>query len=383
MGPKEGSKHIRNDGAAAKVAHQQQPSRREDLPALTGVRGVAACIVAVFHMNYWFYTGGWDPEGPGTVLATVFRTGYLGVDLFFALSGYVIANAYLEAFRRPSRGAYTHFLIRRFARIWPLHVATLLLYVGAPSCRTPGDLAGNLLMVQAWGVIGHITCNEPSWSISGEWFAYLAFPGLAWLLLRSERRWAALALAALGLGGLGLLAWLGGRNSLDTTFSLGLARAACGFTIGAALCRGFAGVRPHLAFDGCGMLIIAAVGGLAMAGASDLLVAGLFGPLVLCIALAAGPLRAILGAAPVVWLGEISYSLYLWHHFLIDRLKGWGGAIATPVAVGFALCLIVGVAALSRRWIEQPARTGIIALLSGLPQMFARPSVVPAPAPRR
>lgn len=380
MIPEEVSKPIRNDSTAAKVA-RQQPLRRQDLPALTGVRGVAACIVAVFHMNYWFYTGGWGPDGPGTVLATVFRAGYLGVDLFFALSGYVIASAYLEAFRRPSRGAYAHFLIRRFARIWPLHMATLLLYIGAPSCRAPGDLAGNLLMVQAWGVIGHITCNEPSWSISGEWFAYLAFPGLAWLLLRSERRWAALALAVLGLGGLGLLAWLGG-GSLDVTFSLGVARAACGFTIGAALCRGFADVKPHLAFDGCGILIIAAVGGLAMAGASDLLVAGLFGPLVLCIALAAGPLRAVLGAAPVVWLGEISYSLYLWHHFLIDHLKGLGGAIATPAAVGLALGSIIGVAALSRRWIEQPARTGIIALLSGLPQ-FARPSVEPAPAPRR
>jgi len=381
--PKDASKPIRNDGAPAKVAHQPQSSRRQDLPALTGVRGVAACVVAVFHMNYWFYTGGWSPDGPGTVLATVFRTGYLGVDLFFALSGYVIAGAYLEAFRRPSRGAYAHFMIRRFARIWPLHVATLLLYIGAPACRAPGDLAGNLLMVQAWGLIGHVTCNEPSWSISGEWFAYLAFPGLAWLLLRSERRWAALALAALGLGGLGLLAWLGGSNSLDVTFSLGFVRAACGFTIGAALCRSFADVKPHLAFDGCGILVIAAVGGLAMAGAPDLLVAGLFGPLVLCIALAAGPLRAILGAAPVVWLGEISYSLYLWHHFLIDHLKGLGGAIATPAAVGLALCLIVGVAALSRRWIEQPARTGIIALLSGLPQLFARTSVEPAPAPRR
>ncbi len=367
MIPRDGSEDIRNDGAAAKVAREAQPAapRRQDLlPALTGVRGVAACVVAVFHMNYWFYAGGWDPHGPGIVLATMFRVGYLGVDLFFALSGYVIASAYLQAFRRPSLGAYAHFMVRRFARVWPLHVATMLLYVGTPACRGPGDVAGNLLMVQAWGVIDHITCNEPSWSISCEWFAYLAFPGLAWLLLRSDRRWAALAIAALGLGGLGVLAWLN-RNSLDVTFSLGVVRAACGFTIGAALCRGFADVGPHLAFDACGILVIASIGGLAMAGAPDLLVAGLFGPLVLCIALAAGPLRAVLGAAPVVWLGELSYSLYLWHHFLIDTLKSLGGTITTPAAMGLVFCLIIGVAALSRRWIEQPARTGIIALVTG------------------
>lgn len=377
MVPKGGSEDNRNDSAAAKVARevrpdgetspkQPPPPRRQDLrPALTGVRGVAACVVAVFHMNYWFYAGGWDPYGPGIVLATMFRAGYLGVDLFFALSGYVIASAYLEAFRRPSLGTYTQFMIRRFARVWPLHVATMLLYVGAPACRAPGDLLGNLLMVQAWGLIGHITCNEPSWSISCEWFAYLAFPGLAWLLLRSEQRWAALAIAAAGLGGLGALTWMSRDNSLDVTFSMGLARAACGFTIGAALCRGFSGVRPHVAFDACGVLLIAVIGGLAMAGASDLLVAGLFGPLVLCIALAAGPLRAVLGAPPVVWLGEISYSLYLWHHFLIDTLKSLGATITTPTAVGLVLCLIIGAAAMSRRWIEQPARVGLIALLTG------------------
>lgn len=376
---------IRNDSKAAKVAHpspsgdvaagapgpKPAPRRPDLLPALTGVRGIAACVVAVFHMNYWFYAGGWGPGGPGVALATMFRVGYLGVDLFFALSGYVIASAYLEAFRRASRGTYAQFMIRRFARVWPLHAATLLLYVGAPACRAPGDLAGNLLMVQAWGLIDHITCNEPSWSISCEWFAYLAFPGLAWLLLRSERRRAALGLAALGLGGLGLLSWLHG-NSLNVTFSLGLARAAFGFTIGAALCRGFAAAKPHAAFDGCGILIIAAVGGMAAAGAPDLLIAGLFGPLVLCIALAAGLLRAVLAARPVVWLGEISYSLYLWHHFLIDRLKDLGAEIATPAAVGLVLCLIIGVAALSRRWIEQPARAGIVTLLSAFPLAFRR-----------
>lgn len=328
-------------------------------------------MVAMFHMNYWFYAGGWDPYGPGIALATIFRVGYLGVDLFFALSGYVIASAYLQAFRRASRGTYKHFIIRRFARVWPLHVATLLLFIGAPACRAPSDVAGNLLMIQAWGFIDHTTCNEPSWSISCEWFAYLAFPCLAWLLLRSDRRWAAVGIAALGLGGLEMLTWLNGDHSLNVTFNLGLARAACGFTIGAALCRGFADVKPHFAFDGCGILIIAAIGGLAIAGVPDLLVVSLFGPLVLCIALAAGPLRAILAARPVVWLGEISYSLYLWHHLLIDHLKGLGLEITRPAAVGLVLCLVIGVAALSQRWIEQPARMGTIALLSGFPRFLA------------
>ena len=85
----------------------------------------------------------------------------------------------------------------------------------------------------------------------------------------------------------------------------------------------------------------------------------------------AGEPRGVLSPTPVMrWrpthtLGEISYSLYLWHHFLIDSLKNLGGTIVTPAAVGLVLCLLIGVAALSRRWIEQPARTGIVALLTG------------------
>lgn len=366
-----------NGGVAARVASSSRaggnarrtgarPRPGDQLPALTGIRGVAACIVAVFHMNYWFYAGHWGPHGPGVVLATMFRVGYLSVDLFFALSGYVIAGAYLEAFRRPSGAGYAHFMIRRFARVWPLHALTLLLLLGQPDCRAPGDIMGNLLMVHSWGLIDHPTCNEPSWSISCEWFAYLGFPVLAWVLLRCERRLASLAVAACALGGLGVLAWLNKGHSLDVTFDFGLARAACGFTIGAALCRGFADARPGRAFDAAGLALLAAIGVLAAQGAPDILVACLFGPLVVCVARAAGPLRAALGAGPLVWLGEISYSLYLLHHLMIDRFHDLGGEIATPAAVGLALCAIIGVAALSRRWIERPARDAAIRMLGRL-----------------
>ena len=164
--------------------------------------------------------------------------------------------------------------------------------------------------------------------------------------------------------GLSIVAWLNKDHSLDVTFNLGLPRAACGFVIGAALRRGFADMRPRLAFDACGLALVAAIGALAIAGASDFLVACLFGPLVLCVALANGPLKALLGARPIVWLGEISYSLYLLHHLMIDQFKNLGGKIDTPAAVILALCVIIGVAALSRRWIEQPARIGCVRALS-------------------
>jgi len=300
------------------------------------------------------------------VLETIFRVGYLSVDLFFVLSGYVIASAYLETFRHASGGAYTHFMIRRFARVWPLHAAMLLLFIGHPDCREPGDIVGNLLMVQSWGLIDHATCNEPSWSISCEWFAYLTFPCLAWILLRSERQWMPLAVAAFALCGLGVLALLNRGHSLDMTFNFGLVRAICGFAIGAALRRGFTDMKPRFAFDACGLVLVATIGALAVAGAPDFLVACLFGPLVICVALAAGPLRAALSTKPVVWLGEISYSLYLLHHLVIDQFNSLGGVIATPAGVVLALCVLVSLAALSRRWVEQPARAGLVRLLSRL-----------------
>jgi peptidoglycan/LPS O-acetylase OafA/YrhL len=332
-------------------------ARGGEILPLTSLRGLAASCVVIFHMNYWFYLQYWQHD-PGPVLSTIFHVGYLDVDLFFVLSGYVITRAYLSWFRQPTLGHYATFLARRLARVWPLHLVALLLFIGAPSCSDPANILYNALMVHAWGFVGHFTCNDPSWSISCEWLVYLAFPGVAWLLtLAGEGRRAWLpALAA--LLGLGALAYFNPSHTLDLTYDndLGAARALFGFTVGGALCRAFDHVSPGIAFDALALVVAAATALLAALGAPDFWVVALFGPLVVSLALAAGPVKRLLSLAPLVWVGEISYSMYMLHHFVIEHIRDLGGVIDTPFRIALTLALVIAVSSVSYLAIEKPAR---------------------------
>lgn len=327
----------------------------DEILALTSLRGLAASCVVIFHMNYAFYLHYWHHD-PGIILRTIFRVGYLNVDLFFVLSGYVITRAYLAWFHRPTLGGYLVFLSRRLARIWPLHLLTLLLFIGAADCSGTATLVSNLAMVHAWGFIDHYSCNYPSWSISCEWFVYMIFPCLAWLMMPVTDIRLAFLLVVAALGGLGALSYLEPSHTLDVTYELGPVRALCSFVIGGALCRAFAKVRPSAVFDGLALLLAAGAAALAASGAYDFWVVSLFGPLVVSLSLAAGPVKRILSLGPAVWLGEISYSMYLLHHFLIEHLREQHVDLGTPFRVLLTLAMIMAFSSVSYIWIEKPAR---------------------------
>src|SRR4051794_9498627 len=90
----------------------------KDIPHMTGLRALAASMVLLLHLD----------EIHGNVLARHFllvEQGYLGVDIFFVLSGYILSHVYSEMFLPISIRAYGLFLWRRFARIYPVHLVTL------------------------------------------------------------------------------------------------------------------------------------------------------------------------------------------------------------------------------------------------------------------
>ncbi|MGY3079930.1 peptidoglycan/LPS O-acetylase OafA/YrhL [Bradyrhizobium sp. LM6.10] len=151
-------------------------------------RFVAALGVFVFHLKT--LDSGIAPAWNGSY--------GLFVDMFFILSGFVISYSYPS----DARGlkAYSRFMIRRIARIYPLHFLTLLVFVlligfglDRSARSTPLDFLYNLVLLQAWGVTDHLSFNSPSWSISAEFFCYLVFP----LLMLLARKVHPLVLAAI------------------------------------------------------------------------------------------------------------------------------------------------------------------------------------------
>ena len=166
---------------------------------LTGIRFVAAAWVLLYHL-----------QGPLAVIGVlsipvlpeVLRVGRLGVDLFFALSGFILAHTYLTRLGPALRARGTlHFWWLRLARIYPVHLVMLVIAGVAVVAQarvsgealdrdwlTPWDFIKNLLLIQEWGSDPQRGWNFVAWSLSMEWLAYLLFPLLVLVLFWMHRR---------------------------------------------------------------------------------------------------------------------------------------------------------------------------------------------------
>lgn len=157
---------------------------KRELHSLTSLRGVAAMAVVMQHFSTT------AQEHSYVVIPSLVPHGYIAVDFFFALSGFIMSYTYLDLFRRNGSRAFGGFVVKRAARIVPLNLAVLAMFMlaGAASVMLLGqniifasgnvmaDLLANVAMLQGLGV-GH-NLNGPSWSISTEFAAYLCFPAL-------------------------------------------------------------------------------------------------------------------------------------------------------------------------------------------------------------
>ncbi|RVU04238.1 acyltransferase [Novosphingobium umbonatum] len=341
--------------------------------ALTGLRGLAAWLVVLFHTR--LALGPLLP--PWAMLAA--GKGYLAVDLFFILSGFVIWHSYADSLQAEARrgqilGAALRFWWRRLARIWPLHgvmlaacagLALLLLATGRPAPRYPwAELPLHLLLMQNWGFTAELSWNDPAWSISCEMAATWLFPLLVLVPWGRLPRW------ALGLIGLMLLALLwayfyvetGGMLGRDVTRT-GLLRCLLEFWLGNGL-RIVWGL-------GLGSGWLPALAALTLPMASITLgweeaafVPATMAALILCLAREQVwlPLRW-LGADVLHWLGEISYATYL-SHFLIfvlfklafvHSMAGGEPRISWCQWVAY-LMLVLAASHILHRAIEKPAQ---------------------------
>ena len=347
---------------------------RHELKALTSARGLAAWMVVLFHIRL---SMNWAPADA----VAIFAKGYLAVDFFFLLSGFVIWLTWAERIRLRGWKAVPHFLQKRVARIWPLHLAILAVMVGLalllaatgradPDYYPFGELPLHVFLLQNWGLTHELAWNDPSWSISCELAAYLVFPLLALAIdWRRIPSWAVLAAVVAMITLLHAIMASRGASTLGTGITrFGLMRCLMEFASGGAVCALWLRWRTRPRVPGCIAAALAValfcswLGGLTP---ETLAMPLAFAALLLALALSCGARWNVLEVAPLHYLGEISYATYLGHFllYLLFKMAFVDDPHAIPpLLIALFLLMVLGLSVALYHLVERPAQRWVNAL---------------------
>ena len=308
------------------------PSPRAQIRAFTGARALPALLIVLYH---YCEANGYRsvPWFDGLV-----NKGFLWVEFFFALSGFVLVLTYdARAHELFTRAGFGRFLAARLSRIYPVHLAMLLVLLawevglratGWPPNATRGGFTfvTNLLLIQAWNIHDNFSWNWPAWFVSTEFLLYLLFP----LLLLLRRAWWLLIPA--GASGLALLSATSGHG-LDITYHNGIFRGASAFAVGAGFATLFAQARankvkplPEAAHTIAQLFTLAALlvafyfGG-APKTANDTFAVLPILAFVFLLAFDRGLIARALWAKPLQIVGEWSFGIYMVHFTFLQMLQ--------------------------------------------------------------
>ncbi|MDB5724968.1 MAG: acyltransferase [Novosphingobium sp.] len=357
--------------------------------ALDSLRGICAIVVALYH----FQTTGWLHNN------AMVSHGFLFVDFFFVLSGFVIAGSYRS--RLASRQTrIAQFMTLRLGRVYPLHLFVLVLFVafrlvsiagfgvpfgpGEEPTRPSeiGSLLATIPLVQIfWFDVALVRWNGPSWSIAAELWSYLIFAVI--LRFAGPRINLVVGTIALAAGAYLTLAFSGIDNM---TLGVPMVRCLYSFPLGVLAFAALARARrfaiswsPAVATGAELMVSAAAIAAVALG--MSLLAPLIFACAVLVFSLERGAPSAFLRRPSFVWLGAISYSIYMAHLFVQHRILNvlavaekmfggphsllfsrgdetvvgpnpWWGDAASILMVG----LVIGASYCTYRFVEQPGR---------------------------
>ena len=386
---------------------------------LDSIRGIAATAVVIHHLLLMptflaaFPHNAW-------IDCSFFRSSWLLVDLFFVLSGMVMSLSSVEG--EFGRFSLRDFMVRRLARVYPLHIAMLaanLLFrllrislvmagivVAAPAAFEVNNSYSfllNVFLLHSMGFIDYLSWNAPSWSISVEFYTYLAF-GLVVLLaqrIRSLTLFYALS-GVIAFASLATIVFVLDKKSLGLQTDFGILRCFASFFLGVLTVRIVRRMprQPDPAMQGVVQLgaMIASIVLVSVVEAYP--AASFLAPLTFSIFL--GSLLAfpdaplvprMLVARPLVWLGQRSYSIYMVHALVVLFAEYFVRALGARRILALdsiqsglpaTLNLVVALAAVfvvshyTYRYVEIPGGKFLRNLLGRRPGL----SVSPAPSAR-
>jgi peptidoglycan/LPS O-acetylase OafA/YrhL len=373
--------------------------------ALTGLRGVAACSVLLAHaIDTSFYYGGQPIFHPFAA-----RLAYFGMTLFFVLSGFVIQYNYAQSFAsEPRVTAIYRFFVARFARLYPLYIISIvcsLIYIPVPTFG-PWVTVSYLTLTQSWFNV-QLATFAPDWSISTEWFFYVAFVPLIFALARLRRPTLALTILC-GPVTVALAvsfhywreplteftqSWFWHRPDISAPpwnwFSyyspyLRLVEFLAGTLVAKSYRAQISGAPLPIAarltiifgLAWCAAVLIDSVitdNAILANVLPNFIFLPAIAPLMLCLCRYESGLSRLLSSPPAAFLGEISYSAYVWSFFVLTMVSNnfisteksplayFNSAVKVIVIVALTIVFAYG----SYVLIEAPSRRRIREILLG------------------
>jgi peptidoglycan/LPS O-acetylase OafA/YrhL len=354
------------------------------LPGLDGLRGVAVLAVIGYHLN----------------LGNFLPAGFLGVDIFFTVSGFIITALMLQEHAQTHRIDLAAFYLRRARRLFPAALLILLVLVALTPLLEPAalprlreDLPAAFLYVSNWWqivaqqsyfeAIDHPRLLQHLWSLAVEEQYYLLWPLLTgWLLNRVGKTGLGIAAGGIAIASTAWMAWLYATQIVDGDPSrvyLGTDTHLMGLLAGSALAAGWNPWKIRMASQAsdevvnlAGTIALAAlVWGMAETheGMPGLYLGGfLLAAALTCMVIGSATREGtwvawMLSTRPMLWLGARSYSLYLWHWPVMVWLRPSAQADAQELVwITLArLALTVACAEASYRWVETRWTKGFLA----------------------
>jgi peptidoglycan/LPS O-acetylase OafA/YrhL len=377
---------------------------------LTPLRGVAALLTVFFHFDLMLGNGGGGLIP--TDLSFCFKRMYLMVDFFFILSGFIMCHVYGQLFLESlSWQNFKTFIKARLARIYPLHLLTLLFCIalfslsakmGIPQMsvleaeNNTFSIVTNLFLAQAFNLHEWFSWNHPAWSISVEWAAYLIFPILVVPFMKMSD-WLKIGLILtcfLGYVGIAFhiepivtissaLPFPKGNPTYDTinvAFQYGVLRCLCGFILGMMMYEAYRAewLKTWLS-NSYTMLVLALLSFTAMHfNLPDYVSIIPFGFIILSGAYGSEGINRIFETTVLQRLGDWSFSIYMIHEpllYLLTVIKIYqqqaavvaSGPLPMPktsildnwLSASWILALILVLSYLTYRFVEVPARKWI------------------------